>query len=92
MVKEFQAALEALKNSGDVSEVVETQFGLHLIRLEGHRKAGQRTFEEVGDEIEKSVLNKLQSEARQAVVKSVLKDATSDAAAIQATAKTYSKP
>lgn len=92
MVKEFQAALEALKNNGDVSEVVETQFGLHLIRLEGHRRAGQRTFEEVGDEIEKSVLNKLQSEARQAAVKSILKDATSDAAAIQATAKTYSKP
>jgi peptidyl-prolyl cis-trans isomerase C len=92
MVMEFQAAVEALKNSGDVSEVVETQFGLHLIRLEGHRKAGQRTFEEVGDEIEKSVLNKLQSEARQDVVKSILKDATSDAAAIQATAKAYSKP
>ncbi|HRD96317.1 MAG TPA: peptidylprolyl isomerase [Rubrivivax sp.] len=92
VVKEFQAALEALQSSGDVSDVVETQFGLHLIRLEGHRKAGQRTFEEVSDEIEKGVLNKLQSEARQAVVKTTLQDATTDAAAIQAVAKTYSKP
>lgn len=92
MVKEFQAALEALKGNGAVSEVVETQFGLHLIRLEGHRKAGQRTFEEIGDEIEKGVLSKLQSEARQAAVKDTLRDATTDAAAIQAVAKSYSKP
>lgn len=92
MVKEFQAALEGLQSNGDVSDVVETQFGLHLIRLEGHRKAGQRTFEEVSDEIEKGVLSKLQSEARQAVVKTTLQGATTDAAAIQTMAKTYSKP
>lgn len=92
MVKEFQSALEALQNRGEVSDVVETQFGLHLIKLEGHRKAGQRAFDEVAEEIEKSVLSRLQSEARQAAVKDALKSATTDVAAIQGMAKAYAKP
>ena len=92
MVKEFHAAVEALKATGDVTDVVETPFGLHLIRLEGYRKPGQRTFEEVRTDIEKSVLAKLQGEAKQAIVKSTLKDAKADTAAIQTLAQSYGKP
>lgn len=92
MVKEFQAALEALKNPGEVSGLVETSFGVHLIKLEGHRKAGQRTFEEVREDIEKGVLNQRQSDARQAAVKEALKTATTNPTAIQAAAKAYAKP
>lgn len=92
LVKEFQAAVEKLKTPGEVSDIVETQYGLHLIRLEGHRASGQRTFEEVQDAIEKEVLAKRQADAKQDLIRGTLKDAKTEPAAIQALANSYSKP
>ncbi|MCG6966809.1 MAG: peptidylprolyl isomerase [Chromatiaceae bacterium] len=51
MVKPFAEAAFALRKPGDLSGIVETQFGLHIIRLTERRPAGQRSFDEVRDEL-----------------------------------------
>ena len=50
MVKEFEEAAFALK-PGEISPVVKTQFGYHIIKLEDRKAAGVRPFAEVEPEI-----------------------------------------
>ena len=50
MVKEFEAAAFALK-PGEISPVVKTQFGYHIIKLEERKAAGLESFDEVRGEI-----------------------------------------
>lgn len=64
MVPQFDQALKELKKPGDMSGLVRTQFGWHIIKLEGRRAGGQRTYEEVRDELRQMVTNQLQSDAR----------------------------
>jgi len=49
--KEFEAAAFALKNPGDVSDIVKTTFGYHIIRLEDRQEPRQLSLDEVKDEI-----------------------------------------
>jgi peptidyl-prolyl cis-trans isomerase C len=51
MAPEFEKAAFALQNPGDVSEVVRSEFGLHIIRLEERRPAARLPFEKVRDAI-----------------------------------------
>lgn len=51
MVSAFEDALYALAAPGDLSEAVETRFGLHLIRLEEIRPPQGMSFEEAREEI-----------------------------------------
>ena len=50
MVPAFEKAAFTQK-IGEVGEVVETQFGYHLIKVTKKTKSGQRKFEEVKEEI-----------------------------------------
>ena len=64
MVPEFDEALKGLTNPGEITGLVKTQFGWHIIKLEGRRPAGPRTYEEVRPELLQLVNNQLQSDAR----------------------------
>ena len=50
MVKPFDEAVFSL-NEGEISDIVQTQFGFHIIKLEKIEPAYTRTFDEVRDEI-----------------------------------------
>lgn len=62
MVKPFEDTVFAQKK-GDISDVVETEFGYHIIRLTDIKSAKQRTFEELKPEIEND-LKKQQSQKK----------------------------
>ncbi|MBQ9574015.1 MAG: peptidylprolyl isomerase [Synergistaceae bacterium] len=51
MVPEFEKAAFALKNNGDVSEPVKTQFGWHIIKLEERIPESVVPFEQVKERI-----------------------------------------
>ncbi len=51
MVPEFDRVAFSLQK-GQVSDIVETQFGYHLIKLEDRRPSSMRPFHEVAPEIE----------------------------------------
>ena len=66
MVPEFEAAAFALKEPGDVSEPVKTQFGWHIIKLEKHIPSSPVPFETVKPQILQEVENAKISETLKA--------------------------
>jgi peptidyl-prolyl cis-trans isomerase D len=57
-VKEFADQLFAMRD-GDLGEPVKTQFGYHIIRLDGIRAAAGRSFDDVRAELASSLRNEL---------------------------------
>ena len=89
MVPQFAAAAGELKKAGDLSGVVESQFGFHIIKLEGRRPAGTKPYAEVRDELIKEVRANLQQESRIAEAKKLQQGAAINSQAIDAFAAGY---
>ncbi len=58
MVKEFDSAAYAMKQ-GEISNLVETDFGFHIIQLTGLRGGDKKPFEAVRGEVESEVRKQL---------------------------------
>jgi peptidyl-prolyl cis-trans isomerase C len=74
MVPVFEKALLALKE-GQISDVVKSDFGYHIIKLTGKRPAGVRPFEEVKDQIKAAIMPAKQQELFQKIKDELKKNA-----------------
>ncbi len=91
MVPAFEEAAFALKNKGDLSSVVETQFGYHIIQLEERKPAGKRGFEEVKDELLKEVRASVVQDARVNAAQRLQQGVEPNVQAIEAFAERHTK-
>lgn len=74
MVPEFDKAAFALKD-GEVSGIVKSNFGYHIIKVIGHRPAGYVPFDEVKEQIKAAILPGKQQEAFQKIKTDLKKNA-----------------
>ena len=74
MVPAFEKAAMGLKE-GQVSDVVKSDFGFHIIKLTGKRPAGVRPFEEVKEQIKGAILPSKQQEIFQKIKEDLKKTA-----------------
>jgi len=74
MVPEFEKAAFSLKE-GELSEVIETAYGYHLILVYGRKPAGLFSFEEVRGEMERELKDKRIGEAVNAHIQKLRKTA-----------------
>ncbi len=91
MVPEFDEAAFSLKKPGDLSGVVESKFGFHILKLDARKPAGTKPFDEVRDELVKEVRSNLQQEARSAEAEKLQQGAKVNSEAVEAFAATYNK-
>lgn len=90
MVKPFEDAAFELKEPGDLSGIVQTQYGLHILKLEERKPEGTQAFDEVKDVLMKEAQRTLLTNARLVEKDRILKDAKVDEKAISAFAKAQS--
>ncbi len=84
MAAAFEAAAFALQKPGDLSDVVKTEFGYHVIRLEERKPAGRQPFEAVRDELVKSFAEAETRSRRQDAVEKITATVQFDREAIDA--------
>ncbi len=85
MVPEFEAAATAL-SIGEVSNPVQTQFGFHIIRLDGSRPSGVRPLDEVRPQITEALRSRKAQDLLQQKADELAGKLEQQTASLQATA------
>jgi peptidyl-prolyl cis-trans isomerase C len=75
MVKPFEEAAFTM-NEGDISDVVETQFGYHIIKLTGKKAERNVPFEEVKDRLKQGMLQQKTNSEAMAWIEGLKSEAT----------------
>jgi peptidyl-prolyl cis-trans isomerase C len=91
MVKEFEAAVAELKNPGDLSGIVKTDFGYHIIKLEERRPGGVLPYAEVREGLRAEARTRALRDAREQMINKMLAQFKTDPAAIEAFTQQYRK-
>jgi peptidyl-prolyl cis-trans isomerase C len=73
LLPDYEKAAFNLKKAGDISGIVKTQFGYHIIRLEAVRPAAYAPFEEVKDSIKNGIVQARQGEMLEKYIDSLKK-------------------
>lgn len=73
MVPDFEKAAFALKTPGDISDIVETGFGYHIIKLDENVPGKITPFMEVKDGLKNEVIRKIRNDARNAAAADLFK-------------------
>lgn len=89
MVPEFETAAFSLKKTGDLSEPVMTQFGMHILQLEEWRPAGIQSFDEVREALMQEIRSTIMLNARAAEAQKLGAQGQPQRAAIEAFANGY---
>lgn len=92
MVEPFEEAAFALTKSGELSGLVESQFGYHIIRLEARRSAGVRPFAEVRDALVQEIQSNATQDTRAIEADKLRQEIKPNVEAIEAFAKAHSAP
>jgi peptidyl-prolyl cis-trans isomerase C len=91
MVKEFEAAVAELKTPGELSGIVKSEFGYHIIRREERRPGGVLPYAEVREGLRAEARTRALRDAREQMINKMLAQFKTDPAAIEAFTQQYRK-
>jgi peptidyl-prolyl cis-trans isomerase C len=87
MIDQFEKIVFAMSKPGELSEVFDSPFGFHIIKLTDKKPAGVKPFAEVKDQLMKEAQNEILMQGRLKEQDRILKDAKFDDQALESLEK-----